>query len=177
MKGIILYTSKYGATERYAQWLAEETGFDCVETRNADIEKIREYDTVILGGGVYASSIAGLSFLKKHIGRLRGKKVIVFCVGASPSGEETVRRIAEHNLKDALAGLPCFYCRGAMDTGAMGLLDRNLCRMRQKAVAKKKPEDRDPLETVIAETGNGKSDWTDRQYLAPVLEAVRQTAG
>ena len=34
MKGIILYTSKYGATKRYAQWLAEETGFDCLEIIN-----------------------------------------------------------------------------------------------------------------------------------------------
>lgn len=28
MNGIILYTSKYGSTKRYADWLAEETGFD-----------------------------------------------------------------------------------------------------------------------------------------------------
>ena len=30
MKGIILYRSKYGATKRYADWLAQETGFDCI---------------------------------------------------------------------------------------------------------------------------------------------------
>ena len=79
MRGIILYASKYGATKQYADWLAEETGFDCIETKRAKISDIRQYDTIILGGGIYASSIAGLSFLKKNIGQLQGKKIIVFC--------------------------------------------------------------------------------------------------
>ena len=52
-KGIILYQSKYGATKKYAQWLKEATGFDCMETQKADIKKVQEYDTIILGGGVF----------------------------------------------------------------------------------------------------------------------------
>ena len=34
-RGIILYRSKYGATARYAEWLAEETGFDILRTNEA----------------------------------------------------------------------------------------------------------------------------------------------
>lgn len=60
MDGIILYQSRYGATKRYADWLSEETGFDCIETREAKIEDIKQYGTIILGGGIYASGIAGL---------------------------------------------------------------------------------------------------------------------
>ena len=52
MKGIILYTSKYGATKRYADWLVEATGFDCIETKNAKIKDVIQYDTIILGGGI-----------------------------------------------------------------------------------------------------------------------------
>ena len=172
MKGIILYTSKYGATKRYAEWLAEETGFDCIETRKAKIEDVKQYDAILLGGGIYASGIAGLSFLKKNIDRLRGKKVIVFCDGASPYEETAFQQIVAHNLKDSLAGLPCFYCRGAWDPDTMSLTDRTLCRMLQKAVAKKKPEDCEIWEKALLEAGDQKHDWTDRSYLAPVLEAI-----
>ena len=172
MKGIILYTSKYGATKRYAEWLAEETGFGCIETRKAKIEDVKQYDTILLGGGIYASGIAGLSFLKKNIAHLRGKKVIIFCDGASPYEETAFRQIVAHNLKDSLAGLPCFYCRGAWDPDAMSLADRTLCRMLQKAVAKKKPEDCAIWEKALLEAGDQKHDWTDRSYLAPVLEAI-----
>ena len=66
-KGIILYQSKYGATKKYADWLKEETGYDCIETKQAKVSLVQEYDVMILGGGVYASGIAGLGFLKKNI--------------------------------------------------------------------------------------------------------------
>ena len=33
MNGVILYQSKYGATKRYAEWLSEETGFQCIEQK------------------------------------------------------------------------------------------------------------------------------------------------
>ena len=172
MKGIILYASKYGATKRYAEWLAEKTGFDCVETKKAKIEDVKQYDTILLGGGIYASGIAGLSFLKKNITQLREKKVIVFCDGASPYEERAFQQIVAHNLKDSLAGLRCFYCRGAWDPDAMSLADRTLCRMLQKAVAKKKPEDCEIWEKALLEAGDQKHDWTDRSYLAPILEAI-----
>ena len=45
MNGIILYQSKYGATKKYAQWLSEKTGFPCVETKQARLSDVREYDT------------------------------------------------------------------------------------------------------------------------------------
>ena len=65
MKGIILYTSKYGATKRYADWLAEETGFGCMETGKATIGDVRDCDTIILGGGIYASGIVGVILPEK----------------------------------------------------------------------------------------------------------------
>ena len=172
MKGIILYTSKYGATKRYAGWLAEETGFDCIETKKAKTEDVLQYDVIILGGGIYASGINGLSFLKKNIGKLQGKKVIVFCDGASPYDEKAFQQIADHNLKGPLTGLPCFYCRGAWDMDRMGFADRNLCRLLQKAVAKKKPEDYEIWKKALMEAGNRKCDWTDKSYLAPILDAI-----
>ena len=77
MNGIILYQSKYGATKKYAKWLSEKTGFPCVETKQARISDVREYDTILLGGGIYASGIAGLSFLRKNFKDLQGRKIIV----------------------------------------------------------------------------------------------------
>ena len=65
-KGIILYQSKYGATKKYADWLQEETGFDCIETKKATVSLVQNYDVIILGGGVYAS---GITVLRSIMGR------------------------------------------------------------------------------------------------------------
>lgn len=32
-RGIVLYQSKYGSTEKYARWLAEEAGYDIIEVK------------------------------------------------------------------------------------------------------------------------------------------------
>ncbi len=173
MNGIILYQSKYGATKRYADWLSEETGFRCIETKKAKIEEIKQYSTIILGGDIYASGIAGLSFLKKHMKELQGKRIVVFCDGASPYAADAFAQIIAHNMKDTLAGIPCFYCRGAWDMEKMNTVDRNLCKMLRKAVMKKDPNDYELWEKALMEAGDKKCDWTDKSYIAPILEAIR----
>ena len=54
------------------------------------VANLLNYDVIILGGGVYASGIAGLQFLKKNIGQLTDKKIVVFAVGASPYDEKAI---------------------------------------------------------------------------------------
>lgn len=174
MKGVILYQSKYGAAKRYADWLADETGFACIETKKANLYDAEQADLIILGGGIYASGIAGLSFLKKHIDVLKDKKIIVFCVGASPYDEKAMEEIVKHNMNEKLADIPCFYCRGAWDADAMNLIDRSLCKMLIKAVSKKKPEDYELWEKALMEAGENKCDWTDKKYIEPILKAVNK---
>lgn len=171
-KGIILYQSKYGATKKYAQWLQEMTQYNCVETKKADIRKIQEYDVIILGGGIYASGIAGLSFLKKNIRRLKDKKIVVFCVGASPYEEKALQEICAHNFKEELKDIPCYYGRGAWDEDAMNFPHRTLCKMLQKSVAKKEPSTYEPWEKALMCAVGQKCDWTDKKYLEPVMEEL-----
>ncbi len=173
MEGVILFQSKYGATKKYADWIAAETGFPCVEIKKARIENIRKYDIIILGGGIYASGIAGLSFLKKHYSVLSEKRVVVFCVGASPFEESAFREIVERNLTGELENLPCFYCRGSFDMNAMNVIDRNLCKMLKKAVSKKDPSEYQIWEKAFMEAGSDQGDWTDKKYIEPILKAVK----
>ena len=174
MNGVILYQSKYGATKRYADWLSEETGFKCIETKKADINEIITYDTIILGGAIYASGIAGLSFLKKNIKKLAGKKIVVFCCGASPYEEKAIQQIREHNMKGDLSDIPLFYCRGAWDLDAMSFKDRTLCKLLRKSVEKKDPSEYELWEKALMEAGDDKCDWTDKKYLDPILECIRR---
>lgn len=176
MKGIILYQSKYGATRKYARWLSEETDFPHIEVKQAKISDVIKYDTIILGGGIYASGIAGLSFLKKHINSLGNKRIIVFCVGASPYDDKAYGEIVSRNMKDRLSGIPCFYCRGAWDMDAMNVLDRSLCKMLRKAVGEKSPEEYEVWEQALMAAGDEKCDWTDRKYLEPILAQLNRYA-
>lgn len=170
--GIILYRSKYGATKKYAEWLMEAIGFDIQETTKADISQVAQYETVILCGGIYASGIAGLSFLKKNYERLKSKRIAVFCVGASPYDETAFEAIKKHNMKGELESIPVFYGRGTWDQDNMSFTDRTLCKMLQKVVAKKDPRDYEPWETALISAVGKTCDWTDRAYLKPLLAFI-----
>jgi len=172
MDGIILFKSKYGTTRKYAEWLVEETGFDSVETSRAKVEELAKYDVIVLGGGIYAMGIAGISFLRKNIGSLKDKRIIVFCVGASPFDPEALSGIRERNMKDELKDIPLFYCRGGWDISSMSFIDRNMCKLLQKSVSRKDPETLEIWERALLSAGEEKCDWTDRKYLEPILEEI-----
>lgn len=175
MSGMIIYKSKYGATKKYANWLAQETGFAAVELETAKINEIKNYDVIVLGGGIYASGIAGVSFLRKHLNALREKKIIIFCDGASPFDQEAFQEIIKHNLKEDLKDIPCFYCRGGWDLNAMSFFDKNLCKLLRKAVAKKDPTDYEIWEKALMAAGEDKCDWTDKEYIKPILEEINKS--
>ena len=173
MKGIVIYKSKYGSTKKYAEWISERTGFDCVESGKINAKQLADYDTVIFGGGIYASGIAGISFLKKNIVALNGKKVIAFCCGASPYDETFLNEIRNMNLKDELASVPLYYCRGACSLDGMSFKDKTLCKMLVKAVAKKDPAQREVWETALVDASASACDWTDKSYIGPILEECK----
>ena len=172
MRGIILYKSKYGATKKYAEWLSEDTGFRVEELSKVKAEAISDYDLIIIGGGIYASGIAGLDFLKRNINLLKSKKIIVFCDGASPYEEKAFTEIKNHNMKGELANVPLFYCRGGWDMESMTFVDRNLCKMLRKAVSKKEPSEYEVWEAALMAAGENKCDWTDKEYLKPILNEI-----
>lgn len=173
-RGIILYQSKYGATKKYADWLVEETGYDCIETKDAKVANLQNYDVIILGGGVYASGIVGLQFIKKNIGRLGNKKIVVFAVGASPYDEKAIMQIRKMHFKDEFRNIPLFYCRGAWDEEKMKFTDRTLCKMLQKVVAKQNPDEYEPWQKVLMCAAGQKCDWTDKAYLEALLKYIEE---
>lgn len=173
-KGIILYQSKYGATKKYAGWLRETLSFTCIEVPKATLDMVKQYDTIVLCGGIYASGIAGLAFLKKHIVQLQDKRTAVFCVGASPYDESALEEIRARNLTGGLQGIPLFYGRGNWDESRMTFRDRALCRMLQKAVAKRDPDTYEPwMKALMCAVGQA-CDWTDRAYLEPLLDYLKE---
>lgn len=172
-KTIIVYESKYGATKKYAEWLAQELNCDLFSKKDVSPAKIGDYNTVIYGGGIYASGIAGISFLKKNDKLLHGKKIIIFAVGASPYNENAFDAVKKKNLTDSLAAVPCFYLRGAFNEKVMSFGDRVLIGMLKKAVSKKDPAQYEPWQKALMETIGQAGDWTSKENLTPLLEYLK----
>ncbi|MDR1002127.1 MAG: flavodoxin domain-containing protein [Oscillospiraceae bacterium] len=173
MNGIILYKSKYGATKKYAEWLRDTTGFDIIETNKATVAQVKNYDVIVLGGGIYASGISGLSFLRKNMDELAGKRLAVFCVGGSPFEQAAFEEMYAHNFKGNLSGVKCFYCRGAFDMEVMNFADKTLCKMLKKTLEKKDPATYEPSQAALIAVIGQNGDWTDKEYLQPLIEYLK----
>ena len=61
--GIIVYTSRTGFTQRYAEYLAEELNYDIKPARKANLFRVSCYPVVIYGGGLHHNKIDGIQGL------------------------------------------------------------------------------------------------------------------
>ncbi|TCD14083.1 flavodoxin domain-containing protein [Oricola cellulosilytica] len=84
MKGVIFFSSRYGSTAQYAQWIAEATGlpsFD-VEEESANPS---DYDFLVLGSPVIYHKLMFHKWVKRNLASIMSRPAILFSVsGAGP---------------------------------------------------------------------------------------------
>lgn len=173
-KILVLYQSKYGATKKYAELLKNDLPCDIEETRNFKAIDFHQYDCIVFAGAIYASGIAGIKILRRNYNVLNTKKIAVFCVGASPYDEKALMELKAHNFKSDLHNIPLFYGRGAWDESKMTFKDRALCKLLQKAVAKKEPAACEPWMRALMSSIGQKCDWTEQKYLQPLIRYIKE---
>lgn len=173
-KTVIIYQSKYGATQKYAGWLADELNCEAISKKNFDAKRFADYDTIIFGGGVFASGIKGLSLIKNNIDKLTGKRVVCFAVGAAPHDETNLNELRQKNMSGSLENIELFYCRGALILDKMKGMDKMIMNMVKKSASKKDPETLDPSEASFLANLNNGDDWTDKNYLKPLIAYINE---
>ncbi|HAX73202.1 MAG TPA: hypothetical protein DCY20_06735 [Firmicutes bacterium] len=82
MRSLILYDSKYGATEKMASILGMVVGQCCVKKVVDFTVEDKSYDYYILGSPIYSGKITNqmIEFLRQHYEWLRTKKVFFYVV-------------------------------------------------------------------------------------------------
>lgn len=172
MNTIIIYSSKTGFTQKYAQWMKEDLGCDCVPYRERGTVDFDKYQAVAFGGGCYIGKINKLGWLKKQLPQLRGKKVAVFFTGAMEPDAPDVRRLERENFTpQELERIGIFYLQGGLNYAAMNPIDRFLMAGFRKMLKSKADS---PKERVMLQNVSESFDKTDREKLRPVEEYLKQ---
>lgn len=126
MKRILVgYRSVSGFTKIYAEWIAQALGADLCSSKRMNAKLLASYDIIIFGGSLHASGVSGLKRFSKHFENLAGKRIIVFCTGASPETQALVEQIKKANLP-AQSQIPLFYMRGGFDFSKLDLWNKIL---------------------------------------------------
>ncbi len=173
MKVAVIYNSQTGFTKRYAEWIAEATGADCFELTEAKKKSMDTYEAVVFGGWACAGSISKLGWFKSNINKWSDKKLIAFCVGASPIENPEIEPTLKGNFKeDEFDRVNVFYCPGGFNYEKMSKTSKLMMKMFIKALKAKKDkteEDREMIRMI-----SSSYDISDKKYIEPILKCLEQ---
>lgn len=148
-RSLVLYKSHYGYTKTYAEMIAEELSCDIREAKKLPSGLLDGYDTIIYGGGLYASGINGIQLIRKNPGLLETKNVIVWATGMSPGRPSELTQLWNYNLPaPMLEKIHTFYLRGGFDYGKLSPFHKlmmNTLRLMLKSMKNVSPDQEDLL--------------------------------
>lgn len=173
-KTAVIYKSKYGSTKKYAQWIAQELDSDLFDVTQVNAEALGQYQTIIFGGGLYASGIIGSDFLVKNYDLLKEKRIVVFTVGLANPQMTDYTHIIEKNFKPMMReSIKIFHLRGAIDYKNINITHKAMMAMLKKKVSKIDEKDRDEESKMMLETYGQTVDFTDRSAINDLLKYCR----
>lgn len=172
MKTLIIYTSQTGFTKKYSEWLAQKTGGDLMDLKEAqkkDDTFFAGYEAIVYGGWVMAASVVKVKWFLNKSASWKGKKLAVFCVGGSPNDNPDVEVMLKNMLTDEQREyIKAFYCQGGFNYERMNAPSRLAMKMFVSALKKKKdPTEEEKIMTQMVATSY---DISDEKYLEPIID-------
>ncbi len=169
----MVYRSKSGFTEKYANWIVEAVGGDLLKGEKTGIKDLLNYDVIIYGGGLYAGGINGLKLITENFETLKDKKLIVFGLGASPVRPEIYEEVKNRNLTIThQEKIVFFLLRGGFDNSKLTFVDRILMQgMKIYLKSKKEPtaDERGMLNAYAHPV-----DFTDKSFIEPIIDEIKK---
>ncbi len=173
MKIIVIYNSQTGFTKRYAKWIAKAAGADCLELSAAKKKDLSMYETIIFGSWACAGSISKISWFKGNIDKWAGKKLIAFCVGASPIDNPEVEVALNQIFNESeQKKVKTFYCPGGFNYEKMSAVSKFMMKMFIKTLKAKK--DKTKEEQTMIKMISSSYDISDKKYIEPILQYLKE---
>jgi len=173
MKTIIIYNSQTGFTKRYAKWIAEAAGADCLELSVAKKKDFAAYEAIIFGGWACAGGISKISWFKKNIDKWADKKLIAFCVGGSPIDNPEIDIALKQNFNESeRKKVKIFYCPGGFNYEEMSTSSKFMMKMFIKMLKAKK--DKTEAEHMMIKMISSSYDISDKKYIEPILQYLKK---
>lgn len=169
MNSIVLYRSRTGFTQRYADWIAAALGCQAMPYAGPGRMELEAYDVIVYGGGFHAGMIGGLKAFLTELPRLEGKRIAVFATGATPVGAPDVEKAMRQNFTDAQwSAVRAFYVQSGLCYERMGLGDRAMMAV-FRAMLRRNVGDGETLRMV-----SHSFDCCDEAQIKPLVRFCRE---
>ncbi|MDO4251749.1 MAG: flavodoxin domain-containing protein [Rothia sp. (in: high G+C Gram-positive bacteria)] len=180
---LILYSSQYGYTRQYAQWLAQDlkSAIDLkiklLQTGQVKSQDISSAAMVIVGAADYGGLLSGANQLKAFKKELLERQRIFFTVsfsGLAGASQEKLDAIVTKNYgKELTSQSPIFHYRGGLDHTRLSLKHKSIMvgiRAGISALPKKNIANQQMLDSFEQKT----VDYSQRSALADLIHLVQE---
>lgn len=123
MKGAIFFSTRYGSTARYAQWIGEACGLPVFDMDKASADPA-EYDFLILGGPIIYHKLMCHKWLKRHQTTIMSRPTILFSVSGAGAGPKLDAWMAASLAPELIAHVDHVALRGRQNPKELGRYDR-----------------------------------------------------
>ncbi len=172
MRIVVIYNSQTGFTKRYAEWIAEATGADCLELSAGKKKDLTAYEAIIFGGWACAGSISKINWFKGNIDKWADKKLIAFCVGGSPIDNPEIEVALKQIFNEPeQKRVHTFYCPGGFNYEKMSAPSRLMMKIFIKTLEAKK--DKTESEQEMIKMISSSYDISDKKYIEPILQCLK----
>lgn len=162
MKGAVLYATKYGSTAEYAGWIGEATGLPVWNVDDPQADPV-EFDFLILATPVIYYKLLITEWVKRNLGALLGKPIVMVTVSGAPPGPKLDAWVGDSLPREFIANVTHIALRGRQIPGELTWFDRAMLII----AAWKNP---DP---VAAEEELKGFDYMDKSSIAPVVALAK----
>lgn len=176
MKTIVIYKSKTGFTQRYAEWIAEELNCDISNYENFSQSSIAEYDCVIYGSRIHAGKVDGIKKIKALFAGNVRSKLVIFATGGTPlAAEDVIDTIWQASFsEEELKTIPHYYMQGGLNYEKMGIVDRLIMKTLAQMLSRKNVKN--SVEAGCEQAIGSSYDISSRKYIAPLVQFVQDLA-
>lgn len=158
-------------SHRYAQWIAESAGADCLELAAAKRMDLSDYDAILFGGPACGGRIRKISWFRSNFSRWPDKRLIAFCVGGSPADSPAIETALNQNFSGReRERVKVFYCPGGFNYEKMPLSSRLMMTLFAKLLQCKKEKTEE--EKIMLQMISHSYDLSDRKYTEPILRCL-----
>ena len=163
MKGVILFTGKFGSTRQYADWIKEATELPVFDLRKEKPD-LSKYDFFILGSSIFIYKPTIRKWLKRRWPEIKGKPVLLFTVSGAEPGSPELQKWVEDNLgREIIDTITYVPLRGRLKIEELPWYIRFMLKL-----GANKEEDPEVKKRMVEGF-----DYMDQSAIQPILEWAR----
>ena len=170
MKTAVIYTSQTGFTKKYSEWIAEKAKaelFNLKDVQKKEISFFESYDAIIYASWCMAGNVVKANWFFEKASSLKGKKLAIVAVGASPNenpeAEAAMNKLLTEEQKQYIKA---FYCQGGINYDKMKFMSKFALKMFANMLKKSK----DPKQREQGAFIDHSYDISDIKFIEPVIE-------